>query len=46
MAQFNRPIPQGLNDLDLKRKSKILKNLEMPASVDPAMPEFLPFLKE
>ena len=38
MAEFNRPIPQGLNDR--LRENLKAKNVERPASVDPAMPGF------
>jgi len=38
MAEFNRPIPQGLNDR--LRENLRSKNVEVPASVDPAMPDF------
>ena len=38
MAEFNRPIPQGQNDR--LRENLKAKNVEIPASVDPAMPDF------
>ena len=38
MTEFNRPIPQGLNDR--LRENLKSKNVEIPASVDPAMPSF------
>ena len=38
MTEFNRPIPQGLNER--LRENLKAKNVEKPASVDPAMPSF------